>query len=166
MNTFKDVNGKSWTVAVTVGSAMRVKEMCQIDLLKLDESLYAELGDPYKLVGVLYALCMKQAESSSITPEQFGEGLCGDAIEHATDALLGAVADFFPSRRRTLLQKMTTAIKGVESLQLQKAETALENVNVEQIVSDLMAKANVSGESSSKLPEPSGSPPSQELSAS
>ena len=115
MKTFKDKNGVVWELEVTVGVVKRVRAVLKIDLAKLDETLYLRLSeDPVLLVDLLWVICEKQAQGRTITDEQFGESLAGDAIEEATTALLEAIADFFPGPRRSLFQKVISKTATIE----------------------------------------------------
>ncbi len=100
---FTDVAGRAWTLTLTVGSLIDVRRETGVDLagaLK-SESALSDLifGDPATLVSLLYVLCETQAKAAGVTPEQFGHGFDGRAVEAATEALLTAVADFFPRSR-------------------------------------------------------------------
>ncbi len=112
MKTFTDNAGRTWTVAVTVDAIKRVRSLVNVDLLevvegKLIDRLYR---DPILLCDVLYAVCKPEADAKNITDEEFGRAMAGDAIDHATKALLEELADFSPSPKdranlRSVIQK-------------------------------------------------------------
>ena len=166
MHSFTDTKGRAWNLAVTYASVRRVRELVGVDLLKLDEKLFEQLADPIKLVDVLFALCRPQAEALKVTDEDFGESLCGDPIETASDALMGAVGDFFPSRRKSLLQKMAGTVKKISNLQMDKVEAALANPDLEKLLAQTVPLPSPSIESSAKSPDSSGSIPVPGASAS
>lgn len=109
MKSFTDNKGRTWTLEVTVATVKRVRALCRVELnsiVELDKNNKpsAELlerlsSDPVLLVDVLYAVCKPQADKLGITDEDFGEAMAGDAIEHATTALLEEVIDFFPEAK-------------------------------------------------------------------
>ena len=137
MHSFTDTKNRAWNLAVTYASVRRVRELVGVDLLKLDDKLFEQLGDPIKLVDVLYVLCKPQAEALKVTDEEFGESLAGDVLETASDALMGAVGDFFPSRRKALLEKLAGTAKRISSLQMDKFEAVLANPDLEQLLTQL-----------------------------
>jgi len=108
MPQFKDEQGRTWDLSagpvLNVASAKRVKDLRSVDLFKLFSAEAERLfTDPALLVDVLFILCQRQADKAGVSDEQFGEGLVGDALERAANALMDAVADFFPqSKRQTL----------------------------------------------------------------
>ena len=68
--------------------------------------------DPILLCDVVYVLCKPEADQQNVTDEQFGQAMAGDAIEHATTALLEELVDFFPLARRRVLQKGARETEG------------------------------------------------------
>lgn len=114
MATF-EMLGKTWEIKITAplmdrlrkDSTIRTKDGKPVDLNEgLGETMAALEADLITLVQVLSFCCEKQCEARGVTPDQFAEGLCGDELEHATQALIDAVIDFFPSRRRMILQAL------------------------------------------------------------
>jgi len=110
MRTFVDASGRTWTIAINVAQVKRVRDALKIDLLDLDKDLALELiNDPVKLVDVIYVLCRDQALSATVSDEDFGRGMAGDAIDGATRALLEELADFFPNPRHRHNLKLVLA---------------------------------------------------------
>ena len=108
MKSFTDNKGRTWTLEVTVATVKRVRALCKVDLysiVELDKNNKpsAELlerlsSDPVLLVDVLFAVCKPQADKLGITDEDFGESMAGDAIEHATTALLEEIIERLQQR--------------------------------------------------------------------
>lgn len=98
MTRFKDFLGREWSLRLTVGALGQVRRETGADLgqaMRSDQALADLLfGDPATLVSVLWVLVADQARE--VTPESFANGFDGPALERATEALLAAVADFFP----------------------------------------------------------------------
>lgn len=103
MSAFFDCKGRDWTLRLTVGVLADVRTHAGIDLgkaIRSEQSLSDLLfGDPSDLVKVLWVLVSKKAEERQVTPEEFAHGFDGPALEQATEALLQAIADFFPRSR-------------------------------------------------------------------
>ncbi len=120
MRTFKDANQTDWALTVNVTTRKKVQADTGFDLFGVVESAEIEkLEDPALLVAVVFSLCEEQAKKSNTTPEQFAEAMAGDALDSASEALFGAVADFFPKSRRTV---MTAALE--KGRELQEAATS------------------------------------------
>ena len=93
MRTFKDNAGRTWSLTLSVWTVKKVRDLLGVDLLDLGgESASAQkpgllfrlISDPVLLVDVLYVVCKDQADSASVTDEQFGRAMGGDAIDAAT----------------------------------------------------------------------------------
>lgn len=103
MHTFKDNQGREWTVEITVAAIKRVRGLAGVDLMEVLEGsnglIEKLVRDPVLLCDVIYAACKPQADERQISDEAFGASMAGDAIEHATAALLEELVDFCPSPR-------------------------------------------------------------------
>jgi len=116
MATFKDTNGRSWTLSLDGPKIKRIRDACGIDLGAIDGKAYERMdADPTLLVDVLWLLCEKEAKEAGVTDEQFGMALVGDAIDEATEAVLDAITDFFPKRRRELLKALAAQNKATSN---------------------------------------------------
>lgn len=100
MTRFKDCLGREWSLRITVGALGQVRREAGVDLgqaMRSDQALADLLfGDPATLVSVLWVLVSDQALGLEVSPDSFAHGFDGPALERATEALLAAVADFFP----------------------------------------------------------------------
>lgn len=118
MATFTDRHQRTWTVVVLTTDLRRVREATGFELSKVLDDNFSRLqqldADPELLCRVLFVLVADQAKAIPLTEEQFTRGVSGDATEAAFDALVQALADFFPSHRRKLL--LTVAEKRKECI--------------------------------------------------
>ncbi len=161
MKTFKDEAGRTWTLAVNVSAIKRVRDLIDVDLMqlvegeaKLIERLYT---DPILLVDVLYAICKPQADKESVTDEQFGEAMAGDAIELATTALLDDIISFFPSSRsRERITKVMAKFRAVIEKVHDKLDVAVDSPALERKLEEVLETV---GEPFGDLPESSESTP-------
>jgi hypothetical protein len=142
MKCFKDNQNRNWTIVVNVAAVKRVRSLLDINLLdvvKLDDKnkpnvdLLEQLAsDPVLLCDVIYCICKPDADAQNISDEDFGNAMGGDAIEHATTALLEELVDFFPEAKRLVLRKLMNAGEKVK-LQMEKAlKLELENPQLEK----------------------------------
>jgi hypothetical protein len=105
MAKFTDSAGRDWILRLNVDLIESVREL-DVDLADMTSRTFFRLADdPIMLVRVLWRLVAKQAEETAVTPADFGEALVGDAIDAASEALLEAITDFFPKRKRELFRK-------------------------------------------------------------
>ena len=155
MKSFTDNKGRAWEIVVTVATVKRVRALCKVDLnsiVELDKNNKpsAELlerlsSDPVLLVDVLYAVCKPQADKLNITDEDFGEAMAGDAIEHATTALLEEVIDFFPEAKRLVMRKILSASRKFSEAARKKLEAELNGEFESRVVSTLEQLTGSSG---------------------
>jgi len=134
MKSFTDTLGRTWTLVVNVIAIKRVRALCNVDLNAIIEvedgkpsaRLLERLsGDPVLLVDVLYAVCKPECDQRNITDENFGAAMAGDAIDHATSALLDEVIDFFPEAKRLALKKILSATRRFAQVARTRMETLL-----------------------------------------
>lgn len=127
---FTDLTGRTWVLKLTVGTLMRVKTECGVDLLKLIEPespVFDQLRDVYTLTGVLWVV-LDQAAKGELTIDQFAEALAGDVLGDAVEALLGALVNFFPdARRRQVLRRYWETTKSLEGRVLEIAHAKLDS---------------------------------------
>jgi len=156
MRVFTDNAGRTWAIAINVDVIKRVRGLLNVDLLDiLDGQLIERLyRDPVLLCDVVYAVCKPEADARGVTDEDFGRAMAGDAIEHATKALLQELVGFFPSPRdRANLRRVLETTWNVMDKARDLVEARLATVDVE----DLVAQALVtSGNSSGDAPESPG----------
>lgn len=148
MKTFKDNEGRTWTVSVNIAAVKRVKSLLNINLLDaIEGKLIEELSsDPVMLCDVIYVICKPKADENKVTDEQFGRAMGGDAIATATTALLEELVDFFPSAKRQVLRKALEKFQMVESLAIETANKYLDSPEMqEKIESALRDITNSSG---------------------
>jgi hypothetical protein len=157
MHTFKDNEGRPWTVAINIATAKRVKAVTGINLYDAVgnglKSLADLLRDPLTLVDVIYLCCEEQAEAKHVTDVDFGRALAGDVIESAIDAFLQALIDFFPDARTRAT--LTTLIKKARTLQdrmFAQAQTAVENLDIDSALLNLKSVSGSSPALSESIP--------------
>lgn len=103
MASFKDMNGRSWTVEITVGSMRRVNTLIGVNLFKMHEPrvpggivLFDEIfNDALLLVDIVFALVKPQADKANVSDEQFGESLGPEGLRGATESLRESLSFFY-----------------------------------------------------------------------
>ncbi|MCR9218211.1 MAG: hypothetical protein NXI14_13545, partial [bacterium] len=79
MRTFKDNQGREWTVEITVAAIKRVRGLAGVDLMEVLEGsnglIEKLVRDPVLLCDVIYAACKPQADERQVTDETFGASM-------------------------------------------------------------------------------------------
>lgn len=137
MHSFRDNENRSWRVEINVTAIKAVRVLASVDLLALVQDkckgLAELIGDPIKLVDVVYALCKDQCDKAGVSDEQFGRAMAGEALERAADAFLRAYELFGHGPQRAALKKLreslgiltTEALTELETVDPQKIATAV-----------------------------------------
>jgi len=157
MKTFTDTAGRTWTIALTIDAAKRVKSLLDVNLLELeagDPPLLTRLGtDVILLCDVIFALVKPQADAAGVTDEEFGRALGGEAILAAQTALYEELVDFFRKLGRGDLAKAVDAQRRMIDLAVARIETRIDGLDLEAAVESTL------GEPSTSSPESSESTP-------
>ncbi len=124
MPAFKDSAGREWIVKLDgfVISDVR-RELDGLDLADPKSAAQRLMDDPVALVNALWVICRDQANGLKLTDRQFGAALVGDTISDATDALIGAMHDFFPQATRAVLDACVAEAKAVRKMAYEKIST-------------------------------------------
>ncbi len=157
MKTFTDNIDRSWDVAINVAAVKRVRDLVRVDLLEIVEGSLIEklIRDPILLCDIVYAVCKPQADEREVGDEDFGRAMAGDAIEHATTALLEDLVSFCPSPRdRKNLGRVLEATTRVMDRARDLIEQKLDSGELERIAEQALVTA---GDSSGSVPASSGS---------
>jgi hypothetical protein len=168
MKTFTDTAGRVWTVQIDVTAIKRLRDLLGLDLGGSSEKSPADfaerlLRDPIFLADALYVVCKPEADSRSLSDEDFGRALRGDVIEAAQAALLQEYVDFFPSLQRTALEKLVAQARRLQEATVKLALDRLDRPETEQAVLALIEReldqrlAGLRG-ASSLPPSPAASP--------
>ena len=164
MRQFKDNAGRTWTVDINVATLKRVRGLTGVDLMQVIEGTLIEklIRDPVLLCDVVYAICKPEADARSVSDEEFGKAMAGDAIEAATGAVLDELISFCPSPRdRANLGRVLQATRKVMDRARDLVEKKLDSGELDKLVSRVLSEGATPGDSSTSAPEPSASiPPS------
>ena len=118
MASFKDAQGRAWSVVIDATGVKRVTQRLGFHLGKLQDNNFAGLrevaGDVINLCDTLYVLCEDQAKALGLDldSDAFGRLLDGDVFPAAADAFWEAFVDFSRPQIRAALR--TLATKGRE----------------------------------------------------
>ena len=107
MPSFKDTNGREWSVRLDGPTIRDVRKSCDVDLADNGQFHERLAQDICLLVDVLWEVCKRHAPDG-YTDRQFGEAINGDILERASAALLEAALDFFPPKKRSLVSALVS----------------------------------------------------------
>ena len=136
MHSFKDNAGRIWVLGINVQTVKRVRALVNVDLMDaLNGDLIQRLStDPVLLCDTLYAICKPECDAQSVTDEQFGSALAGDAIDAAAAAFMDELVDFSPAPRRGAL---AAAIDQMRAMETRAGEVALAGINSPEMAAKL-----------------------------
>ena len=110
MATFTDAKKRRWDVVVSYDTIEEVRAQVDLDFLTVvekDSKVIEKLMLDHRLLcQVLYLVLKDDADKAGVDARDFGKGLFGDALDAGFQALLGAIADFFPEPAERLVLKM------------------------------------------------------------
>ncbi len=154
MKAFKDSTGREWSLAITIDTVKRIRDVLKIDLLDLfggEPPLLTRLDtDVILLCDTIYVALKPQADAASVTSEQFGAALGGEAIIAARDAFMESLSDFFQSLRRPEVVKAISKQTELVTAAVQLAGQRIENLNVPEILSQTFGEPSTSWQASSE----------------
>lgn len=133
MQAFKDLEGRTWDVNITIAAVRRVKRMVEIDLLDTGGTIEALMHDVPRLCDVLFAVLKPQADTLGVSDEQFGESLAGDVIDAAVNAFLNAWVSFSPPAQRAVLTRAVDSARRVSEKLRKAAETVLDETDLDAL---------------------------------
>jgi hypothetical protein len=148
MKTFTDAAGRTWTMALNLGTALTVKSKLGIDLLQPEAGeppLLTRLGTDELLLGeVLCALLDSQFVAHKVTESEVRLAFDGKTLLAAQKAFYEELEDFFRSRGRVDRAQAVAA----QARLIQKATAA-----IEQKLAAIDIDAMIDGALSGSLPE-------------
>ncbi|HPC65343.1 MAG TPA: hypothetical protein P5175_06230 [Anaerohalosphaeraceae bacterium] len=154
MKCFNDAAGRTWTIALNLGTAMRVKDKLNIDLLRPEDGdppLLTQLGTDEMLLGeVLCALLESQFEKHNVTDADVRMSFDGATLLAGQKAFYEELIDFFRSRGRSDRAKAVAA-------QMQLIDKATAAIEAKITAMDLQTL--IDGALSGTSPDSSGSTP-------
>jgi hypothetical protein len=151
MKTFTDAAGRTWTLTLTLGTAMKVKAKLDIDLLQPeagDPPLLTRLGTDELLLGeVLCAMLEGQFEANKITDEDVRSSFDGQTLLAAQKAFYEELICFFRSRGRNDRAKAVAKQQALIEAAVAAVETRVDALDIDATIQNAMNTGETSGES-------------------
>jgi len=151
MKTFTDAAGRTWTIALNLGTAITVKDKLNVDLLQPeagDPPLLTRLGTDELMLGeVLCALLDSQFDAHKVSADEVRASFDGATLMAAQQAFYEELIDFFRSRGRAdRARAVETQMKMIDAA-VKAIETRIEGLDID---------AAIRGAMSGSSPEASG----------
>ena len=167
MKTFTDAAGRTWTIALNLGTAMAVKDKLGVDLLQPEAGypgpegtpLLTRLGTDELLLGeVLCALLGEQFDAHKVSDADVRNSFDGGTLLLAQQAFYEELIDFFRQRGRAdRARAVETQMKLIEKA-VKAIETRIDGIDIDETIRDAVSESN-RGAMSGELPEASASIP-------
>jgi hypothetical protein len=143
MKTFTDAAGRTWTIALNLGTAMAVKDKLGVDLLQPeggDPPLLTRLGTDELLLGeVLCALLGEQFDAHKVSDADVRNSFDGGTLLLAQQAFYEELIDFFRKRGRAdRARAVETQMKLIEKA-VKAIETRIKGFDLDQAIHGAMS---------------------------
>ena len=149
MKTFNDAAGRTWTLTLNLGTAMRVKAKLDIDLLQPeagDPPLLTRLGTDEMLLGeVLCAMLEGQFEANKVTDEDVRASFDGETLLAAQQAFYEELIGFFRSRGRNDRAKAVAKQMAMIEAAVTAVETRIDALDIDETIRGAMTTGETSG---------------------
>jgi hypothetical protein len=146
MKTFTDAAGRTWTLTLNLGTAMKVKAKLDIDLLQPeagDPPLLTRLGTDEMLLGeVLCALIEGQFETHKVTADDVRAGFDGQTLLAAQKAFYEELIGFFQSRGRNDRAKAVAKQMAMIDAAVTAIETRIDGIDIDETIRGAMSGAS------------------------
>ena len=154
MKTFNDAAGRTWTLTLNLGTAMRVKAKLDIDLLQPeagDPPLLTRLGTDEMLLGeVLCCLLERQFEAHKVSEDDVRAAFDGQTLLAAQQAFYEELIDFFRSRGRNDRAKAVAKQMAMIDAAVTAIETRIDGIDIDETIRGAMS--GESPEASASIP--------------
>ncbi|MGC9454883.1 MAG: hypothetical protein ACP5HU_08445 [Phycisphaerae bacterium] len=156
MKTFTDTAGRTWTISLTLGTAMAVKARLGVDLLQPEmpyrdpssceasakqEPLLTRLGTDEMLLGeVLCCLLERQFETHKVSEDDVRAAFDGRTLLAAQQAFYEELIDFFRSRGRNDRAKAVAKQMAMIEAAVTAIETRIDGLDVDTVVGEAMSE--------------------------
>lgn len=113
---FEDSKGNVWTLDINVGHYLAIKSKFNIDISESfseTNNWLAKLAAHENieiLLGIIDLLTKEERESRDITLDQMYEGMNGDVIAKATNALVEATVLFLPAHKQKAMRIIVDSV--------------------------------------------------------
>lgn len=147
---FTDLNRNEWSIVITVKEYMAIKREYNIDVGAIFDDKNNWMAnmlaqeDVETFLGILCECTKAQQEAKGLSEDEFFQGLGGDTLSDATDALIQGIVNFIPAHKRKALegviQTQKTAIEKVSEavvMETQEAQKKVQEMTIEELLKQM-----------------------------
>jgi hypothetical protein len=142
MQTFKDSNNRNWSITLSIGTAMKVKERLGVDLLQPEVGeppLLTRLGtDELLLAETLAILLEDQFATHKMDPQQVYDCFDGPTFMRAHEAFYMEMIDFFRQRGRDDRARAVEKQRSMIEAGVRAAITKIEEIDVDKVLEEAL----------------------------
>lgn len=146
MTTFKDSEGREWSLRFSVATIKSTFEKTGVDLASLAGDQLKPLGEllesPLKFADVLWCICEKQAEKQGISSDEFFDSLSGESIVECVEPFVEAISDFSRAPQKQALMKLVSKLTQVHNALAGKASAELDQIDPEEVAEKLIGSVS------------------------
>ena len=159
MRQFCDKSGRSWTISLTLGTAIEVRDKLGVDLLQPEQGdppLLTCLGTDEIMLGeVICAILGDQFEKHGVTDADVRDSFDGGTLLAAQKAFYEELVDFFQSRGRTDRARAVLAQMKVIEAAIRAADSRIEAIDIDRTIeqAERQLEEKILGGTSGSLPE-------------
>ena len=159
MKQFCDKSGRSWTISLTLGTAIEVRDKLGVDLLQPEQGdppLLTQLGTDEIMLGeVICAILGDQFEKHGVTAADVRDSFDGGTLLAAQKAFYEELVDFFQSRGRTDRARAVLAQMQVIEAAIRAADSRIEAIDIDRTIEEAerLLEEQIHGPTSGSLPE-------------
>jgi hypothetical protein len=117
LHQYKDTKGQLWTLNINIGHYMAFKTKLGIDISESfdnDNNWMAKVAAHENLpllLEMIDILTAGERDSRDLTLDQMYEGINGDVVADATEAMIEAVVLFLPAHKQKALRLIVDSVK-------------------------------------------------------
>ncbi len=108
--TFKDLDGREWSIRINIGAMRRAKAR-DIDLSMPVPQLRSFMLDDVFLTDALWSIIELQAKERQVTVDQFESSIDGRVLAEARERLWESLVEFYDPPKAEMLGMALTAIR-------------------------------------------------------
>lgn len=143
MKTFTDTAGRTWTLSLTLGTALVVRDKLNVDLLQPEAGeppLLTRLGTDELLLGeVICCLLEGQFEAHKVTEADVRASFDGQTLLAAQTAFYEELVGFFRSRGRTDRARAVEKQKHLIETAVRTIESRIDGLDVDEAIRGAMS---------------------------
>lgn len=147
MKKFKDSRNNEWSISMTIGTAMKLKESLGIDILQPEQGdppLLTRLGtDKILLAQVIAFLLGKQFEEKGISETDVYELFDGETLCRSQTAFYEELADFFQKSGWTALAKAVVKQRAAIKAGIEAMEAKIDAIDVKAEIEKAFGNAGI-----------------------